>query len=54
MDRRYNYTLVNGLKLPSPGPKNRYVPLDIFPAALLERLKVEEALTPNNERRRHL
>ncbi len=49
MDRRYNYTLVNGIKIPSPDPKNRYVPLDIFPAELLERLEVIKALTPNME-----
>lgn len=49
MDRRYNYTLVNGIKIPSPDPKNRYVPLDIFPAELLERLEVIKALTPSLE-----
>ncbi len=49
MDRRYNYTLVNGIKIPSPDPKNRYVPMDIFPAELLERLEVVKALTPNME-----
>ena len=49
MDRRYNYTLVNGIKIPSPDPKNRYVPLDIFPAELLERLEVVKALTANME-----
>ena len=49
MDRRYNYTLVNGIKIPSPDPKNRYVPLDIFPAELLERLEVIKALTPSME-----
>ena len=31
MDKRYNYTLVNGVKIPSPDNKYRYVPLDIFP-----------------------
>jgi outer membrane receptor protein involved in Fe transport len=49
MDKRYNYTLVNGVKIPSPDPKNRYVPLDIFPSDLLERLEVTKALTPNME-----
>ncbi|ADB42334.1 TonB-dependent receptor [Spirosoma linguale] len=49
MDRRYNYTLVNGIKIPSPDNKNRYVPMDIFPADLLERLEVIKALTPNME-----
>ena len=49
MDKRYNYTLVNGIKIPSPDNKNRYVPLDIFPADLLDRLEVSKALTPNME-----
>ena len=49
MDKRYNYTLVNGIKIPSPDNKNRYVPMDIFPAELLERLEVIKALTPAME-----
>jgi len=49
MDKRYNYTLVNGIKIPSPDNKFRYVPLDIFPAELLERLEVYKSLTPNME-----
>ncbi|HYM19874.1 MAG TPA: carboxypeptidase-like regulatory domain-containing protein, partial [Candidatus Kapabacteria bacterium] len=32
MDKRYNYTSVNGIKIPSPDNKNSYVPLDIFPS----------------------
>ncbi|TKC60314.1 TonB-dependent receptor [Pedobacter hiemivivus] len=49
MDKRYNYTLVNGVKIPSPDNKFRYVPLDIFPSELLERLEVYKTLTPNME-----
>jgi outer membrane receptor protein involved in Fe transport len=49
MDKRYIYTLVNGIKIPSPDNKNRYVPLDIFPADLLDRLEVIKSLTPNRE-----
>ncbi|GAB3718633.1 TonB-dependent receptor [Spirosoma lituiforme] len=49
MDKRYNYTLVNGVKIPSPDNRYRYVPLDIFPAELLERLEVYKALTPSME-----
>ncbi|MBS1565586.1 MAG: TonB-dependent receptor, partial [Bacteroidetes bacterium] len=49
MDKRYIYTLVNGIKIPSPDNKNRYVPLDIFPAELLDRLEVSKSLTPNRE-----
>ena len=49
MNKRYNYTLVNGIKIPSPDNENRYVPLDIFPAELLDRLVVSKALTPSME-----
>lgn len=49
MDKRYNYTLVNGVKIPSPDNKYRYVPLDIFPSELLDRLEVYKSLTPNME-----
>ncbi len=49
MDQRYNYTLINGIKIPSPDNKNRYVPLDIFPADLVERIEVNKTLTPDME-----
>ena len=49
MDKRYIYTLVNGIKIPSPDNKNRYVPLDIFPADLLDRLEINKSLSPNME-----
>ncbi|MFD1818657.1 TonB-dependent receptor [Pseudarcicella hirudinis] len=49
MDKRYNYTLVNGIKIPSPDNKYRYVPLDIFPSELLGRLEVFKTLTPDME-----
>jgi len=49
MDQRYNSTLVNGIKIPSPDDKFRYVPLDIFPSDILERLEVIKALTPSME-----
>lgn len=49
MDKRYNNTLVNGIKIPSPDNQNRYVPLDIFPAVFLERLEVYKSLTADME-----
>lgn len=49
MDKRYNYTLVNGIKIPSPDNENRYIPLDIFPSDLLSRLVVTKSLTPEME-----
>jgi TonB-dependent receptor len=49
MDKRFNYTMVNGVKIPSPDNKNRFVPLDIFPSELLDRLEVTKSLTANME-----
>lgn len=49
MDKRYNYTLVNGVRIPSPDNKNRFVPLDLFPSEILERIEVSKSLTPNIE-----
>jgi hypothetical protein len=49
MEKRYTYTLINGYKIPSPDNKNRYVPLDIFPADIIERLEVYKSLTPSME-----
>ena len=49
MDKRYNYTLVNGIKIPSPDNKNRFVPLDLFPSEMLDRLEVTKSLTADME-----
>lgn len=49
MDERYNNTLVNGIKIPSPDAKYRYVPMDLFPSEILERLEVIKSLTPSME-----
>jgi len=49
MDKRYNTTLINGVKIPSPDNKNRYVPLDIFPSDLIERIEVSKSLNPDME-----
>jgi len=40
---------VNGIKIPSPDNKNRFIPLDLFPSELLERLEVGKSLTPSME-----
>ena len=42
MDKRYNITLVNGAKISSPNNKQRFVPLNIFPSELLDRLEVSK------------
>lgn len=49
MDKQYNTTLINGIKIPSPDNKNRYVPLDIFPAGLVQQIEVYKTLTPDME-----
>jgi outer membrane receptor protein involved in Fe transport len=49
MDKRYNITLVNGVKISSPDNKQRYVPLDIFPNELLDRLEVSKTRTAEME-----
>ncbi len=49
MEKRYINTLVNGIKIPSPDNKNRFIPLDLFPSELLERLEVSKSLTPSLE-----
>ena len=49
MDKRYNYTLVNGIKIPSPDNKNRFVPLDLFPSEILSRIEVNKSLTAELE-----
>lgn len=49
MDPKYNYTLINGIKIPSPGSRSRYVPLAIFPASMVQRVEVYKTLTPDME-----
>lgn len=47
MDSKYSYTAVNGIPLPSPDDRSRYVALDLFPANMIERLEVYKTLTPD-------
>lgn len=49
MDKRYNISLVNGVKIASPDNKQRYIPLDIFPSELLQRLEVSKTRTADKE-----
>lgn len=49
MDKRYSYTLVNGVKIPSTNNKHRYISLDMFPSDLVDRVEVTKSLTPNME-----
>jgi outer membrane receptor protein involved in Fe transport len=47
LPERYSNTLLNGSELPSPEPLRRVVPLDIFPASLLESIVTSKAATPD-------
>jgi TonB-dependent receptor len=49
MEKQYNTVLINGVKIPSPDDKNRYIPLDIFPADLVASIEVIKTLTPDME-----
>ena len=46
MGDRYSGTLLNGLRLPSPEPDVRVVPLDLIPAGLLEGILVQKGYSP--------
>ena len=46
LEQRYNNTLVDGIRIPSPESKDRFVPMDIFPSGLFEQIEVTKALTP--------
>jgi hypothetical protein len=47
LPERYSNTLLNGAELASPEPLRRVVPLDIFPASLLETIVTTKTATPD-------
>lgn len=49
LDNRYNYTSIGGVILPSPDPTQRSVPLDMFPAEMVQRIEIVKSLTPDME-----
>lgn len=49
MEPRYNSTLVDGVKIPSPSEGTRVVSLDFMPSELLQRVEVTKVLTPDME-----
>lgn len=49
MEPRYNSTLLDGVKLPSPATNSRIVQLDYLSSDLLERVEVAKSLTPDME-----
>jgi hypothetical protein len=46
LGERYTVTNLNGARLPSPEPEKRFVPLDIFPSALLQSINTTKTFTP--------
>jgi len=47
LSERYTTAALNGARLPSPEPERRVVPLDLFPAGLLETVSTTKTFTPN-------
>lgn len=47
LSERYTTAALNGARLPSPEPERRVVPLDLFPAGLLQTVSTTKTFTPN-------
>ena len=47
LGERYTTTSLNGARLPSPEPERRVVPLDLFPAGLLQTITTQKNFTPD-------
>lgn len=47
LGERYTTTSLNGARLPSPEPERKVVPLDLFPAALLQTVTTTKNFTPD-------
>jgi hypothetical protein len=47
LGERYTTTSLNGARIPSPEPERKVVPLDLFPAALLESISTSKTFTPD-------
>jgi hypothetical protein len=47
LSERYSTTLLNGTEVASPEPLKKIVPLDLFPASLLESVVITKGLTPD-------
>lgn len=44
---RYTSTLLNGAEIPSGNPYRRSVPLDLFPASMIDRVAISKSWTPD-------
>lgn len=47
LGERYTTTSLNGARMPSPEPEKKMVPLDLFPAGLLQSITTSKTFTPN-------
>ena len=47
LGERYTTTSLNGARVPSPEPEKKVVPLDLFPASLLETITTSKTFTPD-------
>lgn len=47
LSERYSNTLLNGVELTSPEPLKKIVPLDLFPASLIESIVTSKTATPD-------
>jgi hypothetical protein len=47
LGQRYNNALLDGAPLPSPEPDQQTVPLDLFPATMLESITIAKTFTPD-------
>lgn len=47
LSERYTTASLNGARLPSPEPERRVVPLDLFPAGLLQAVTTAKTFTPD-------
>jgi hypothetical protein len=47
LGERYTTTSLNGARIPSPEPERRIVPLDLFPAGLLQTITTSKTFTPD-------
>lgn len=47
LGERYTTTALNGARLPSPEPERKVVPLDLFPASLLQTVTTSKTFTPD-------
>ncbi|HYW31330.1 MAG TPA: TonB-dependent receptor, partial [Gemmatimonas sp.] len=47
MSERYTTASLNGARIPSPEPERKVVPLDLFPASLLQEVTLSKTFTPD-------